>query len=122
MTKEKECNSGANRMKHALTLMVLVLISTAPTMTFAKGDKYKDLMEEWKGASQEEVVAGWGNPQSQSDIVKIDDKTTVYTYRSMRMGMFGVMPCTVSFTLTNKTVSDYKYEGGNCPKNKRQKK
>src|SRR3990172_5674665 len=87
-----------------------------------------DVMEPWIGATNEELVEKWGYPQSANDLLKIDDTTTIYTYRSNRsLGSgphrnFGGGPteCVISFTVKNNVVTRYKYEGGNCPKIKRQ--
>lgn len=79
----------------------------------------KDIMEPWMGATRDEVVAQWGYPQAATDIINIDDKTTVYTYRSKRGGFGGQLECVVSFTFTNNIVTGFKYEGGHCPRHKR---
>jgi len=79
----------------------------------------KNIMEPWMGASLEELTAKWGFPQSKNDLFKVDENTTIYTYRSNRGGIGGEIKCTVSFTLRNKIVVGFKYEGGNCPRNKR---
>lgn len=71
------------------------------------------------GASLDELTAKWGFPQSADDLFKVNDTTTIYTYRSNRGGIGGQIKCTVSFTVRNKTVAGFKYEGGHCPRNKR---
>lgn len=87
----------------------------------ALADYKVDIMEPWLGATQEELTGKWGFPQTANDVVKIDDETTIYTYRSFRGGFGGPMRCVVSFTIKKKIVSGYKYEGGHCPKLKREK-
>ncbi len=77
------------------------------------------ILEPWIGATKEELVAKWGYPQSANDLVRIDDETIVFTYRSFRAGFAGLEPCVVSFTLVDDIVTQWKYEGANCPRYKR---
>jgi hypothetical protein len=109
-------------MQRLITTFVLVgLLSACASYR-------NDIMEPWIGASQEELVMRWGYPQSANDLIKINDTTSVFTYRSYRsLGHgpwrnFGGGPslCAVSFTLKNSVVANYRYEGENCPKIKRQ--
>jgi hypothetical protein len=79
-----------------------------------------DVMKPWVGATKQELVAKWGYPQAANDLVRIDEETVVYTYRSFRVGFGGPMPCVVSFTLQKDVVVQWKYEGEHCPRHKRQ--
>lgn len=99
----------------------LFSISLMCTCLPALADYKEDIMEPWIGATQEELTVKWGYPQTANDVVKIDDETTIFTYRSFQRGFGGRMHCMVSFTIKKKIVSGYKYEGGHCPKFKRYK-
>jgi hypothetical protein len=78
-----------------------------------------DILQPWVGATQDELAAGWGYPQSANDYVKIDEEITIFTYRSFRGGIGGSAVCVVSFTLRSKVVVGWRREGENCPRNKR---
>ncbi len=102
--------------------MRLLLIILLLTTTFSVSAGYKkDIMEPWMDATQAELVAAWGYPQTDKDHFKVNDNTTIYTYRSNRGSIGGQIKCTVSFTIRKDVVVGYKYEGGNCPRNKRKK-
>lgn len=96
---------------------ILLLFSTFSVLAGYK-EKY---MEPWIGATQEELTKKWGYPQTANDVVKIDDETTVFTYRSNNVGWGGRIKCLVSFTIKKKVVTRFKYEGGHCPKIRRRK-
>ena len=97
------------KLSHVVVVALLLSFFTpgfaqqTPPATPQKSDQQKD------------------NPPAQkpNDVVKIDDEITVFTYRSFRDGFAGPAACVVSFTMKNKTVTTWKYEGGNCPRNKR---
>lgn len=100
-------------MKQSIIVVALVLLLSACA-------SYKnDIMEPWLGATLDELTDKWGYPQTANDVFKIDDETTIFTYRSFRDGFNGPSPCLVSFTIKNKIISRYKYEGDNCPRNKK---
>jgi hypothetical protein len=97
-------------------LLAIALLIT----TFSVSAGYtQTIMEPWVGASLDELTSKWGFPQSADDLFKVNDTTTIYTYRSNRGGIGGQLKCTVSFTIRNKVVVGFKYEGGHCPRNKR---
>ncbi len=102
-------------VRFLLTVLLLTI-----TLNVSAGYK-KDIMEPWMDASQAELVAAWGYPQTAEDLFKVNDNTTIYTYRSNRSSIGGQIKCTVSFTIRNEIVAGYKYEGGNCPRNRRKK-
>ena len=113
-------------MPHSLVLFAFatILLVSLPATAGYKND----IMEPWIGATQDELTAQWGYPQSANDLFKIDEETVIYTYRSERsqgVGPWrhkfgGPTQCVVSFTVRNKAVVAYKYEGENCPRFKRQ--
>lgn len=76
----------------------------------------KTIISEWSGASQDELVRAWGFPETQNDLVTIDNHTQVFTYRSFNDGFDGPAICVISFTLTDKIVTQWKYRGANCTK------
>ena len=78
----------------------------------------KAIVQPWIGATKDELTAKWGYPQTSHDLVKIDDDTVVFSYRSVIRNA----ACIVSFTLKNDVVIAWKYRGGNCPRIKRDKK
>ena len=95
--------------KTLLFCMLMVVVSAASA-------GYEDvIMKPWIGATQDELTSKWGYPQSANDYVKISDEITIFTYRSNRLQV----RCVISFTVKNKTVIGWKYEGGNCPRHKR---
>jgi hypothetical protein len=96
-------------------LLVLFMVVVAPASAGYKND----VMEPWLGATQDELTAKWGYPQTANDVVKIDDDTTVFTYRSFRNGFGGPSRCVISFTMKKKIVTGYRYDGANCPRHKR---
>jgi hypothetical protein len=99
-----------------------ILLLSALLATFACGalaNYANKIMKPWVGATKQELVAKWGYPQSANDLIRIDEQTVVYTYRSFRAGAVGPEPCVVSFTLVNDIVTLWKYEGANCPRYKR---
>jgi len=97
----------------------LTIIVAFATLLSACASYKNDVMDPWVGATQEELTNRWGYPQTANDVFKIDDETTIYTYRSFRYGPNGPTPCLVSFTIKKKIVTGYKYEGGNCPRIKK---
>jgi hypothetical protein len=99
--------STINSARHLLIVGLFTAVAVSACGT------YKDaIMEPWLGATQNELTQKWGYPQTANDVVKFDDGTTNFTYRSYRGGDF----CLVSFTLKRGIVAGYKYEGGNCPR------
>lgn len=75
------------------------------------------VLQPWLGASEAEVVQKWGYPQSANDVVRIDDSTKVYTYRSARGSFLTpniAVACVVSFTFRDDKVISDKFEGDNC--------
>jgi len=90
-----------------------LLMAMPMSLHAAYADK---ILKPWVGASQEELVAKWGYPQSANDLFNIDEDTVVFTYRSFRNGPGGPAACTVSFTMKAKKVIAWKYEGANCPR------
>lgn len=98
---------------------MLRLISLLLTLASISGcASYKTaVMDPWMGASETELIQGWGYPQSANDIVKIDSEKKVYTYR-YNTGSFmnGPSSCVVSFTLDRGYVQGWKYNGANCPR------
>ena len=92
-------------------IIVVVLISSCAVYN-------EEIMQPWLGASKDELVSKWGYPQSANDYFKINESTTVYSYRSYRPDVWSGLPtpCTVSFTIENDLVKAYKYEGSNCPR------
>jgi len=95
-------------------LLIILLLTT--TLNISAGYK-KNIMEPWMDATRAELTAAWGYPQAAGDHFKLNDKTTIYTYRSNRNNV----SCVISFTIRNDIVVGYKYEGGNCPRKKRKK-
>ncbi len=95
---------------------ILVTLLLSVSISVSAGYK-KDVMETWVDATRDELTAGWGYPQAAGDHFKVNDKTTIYTYRSNRNNV----SCVISFTIRNDIVVGYKYEGGNCPRKKRKK-
>ena len=100
-------------MRHFL---LFLLLASSPPVSAGYKD---DVMEPWLGATQDELVSKWGYPQTANDLFKIDDETTIFTYRSFRDGFIGPAPCLVSFTIKKNVVTGYKYEGQNCPRIRR---
>jgi hypothetical protein len=99
---------------------IWILAFLLPIAATAFANYRDDVLKPWVGATKQELVAKWGYPQAANDIVRIDEETTVYSYRSFRMGAGGQMHCVVSFTLHKDVVVQWKYEGENCPRYKRQ--
>jgi hypothetical protein len=104
-------------MRIARPLLLSALLSAFATDALA--NYASKILKPWIGATKQELVAKWGYPQSATDLIRIDEETTVYTYRSFRAGVAGPEPCVVSFTLVNDIVTQWKYEGANCPRYKR---
>jgi hypothetical protein len=98
---------------------VLLSALLAAFATSALASYASKILKPWVGATKQELVAKWGYPQSANDLIRVDDETTVYTYRSFRAGFSGPEPCVVSFTLVKDVVTLWKYEGANCPRYKR---
>ncbi len=97
----------------------LIIIVALVALLSACASYKTDVMEPWVGATLDELTNKWGYPQTANDVFKIDDETTIFTYRSFREGFVGPIPCLVSFTIKKKIVSGFKYEGGNCPRIKK---
>ena len=86
---------------------------------------FKGVMNEWIGASKAEFVSAWGPPQEKAE----EEGMEFYTYKygrgwrgsfSRYGGGFSSGPyCMVSVTFVEDTVSDYRYQGRNCPKIRR---
>jgi len=77
-----------------------------------------EIMQAWMGASIDEVTAKWGKPKPE-DILKLDEKTTLYKYESFRSIAGGRLKCVVTFTIRDQAVVGFKYDGGHCPRIKR---
>ena len=101
-------------MRIAKTVLLSGLLTAFASGALA--DYASKILKPWVGATKQELVAKWGYPQSANDLIRVDDETTVYTYRSFRAGFAGPEPCVVSFTLVNDRVTQWKYEGANCPR------
>ena len=99
-----------------ITRLVPVAAFLSAVAAVALADYAGKILKPWLGATKQELVAKWGYPQSANDLIRIDDETTVYSYRSFRAGFAGPEPCVVSFTLVNDRVTQWKYEGANCPR------
>jgi hypothetical protein len=96
---------------------ILLPLLIIPLNTYAV--KFKSVMEEWIGASIEELTSKWGYPAHQNDVVDIDSNTRIFTYRSYGGAFGGPKACIVSFTIRDNIVIQYKYRGGHCPKIRR---
>ena len=95
----------------AVFATICFLVISLPVLASYK----KAIMQPWIGATKNELTAKWGYPQSANDLVKIDDDTVVFSYRSVIRNT----ACIVSFTLKNDVVIAWKYRGGNCPRIRR---
>jgi hypothetical protein len=74
------------------------------------------ILDPWVGASRAELVKFWGYPQASTDVVKIDDRVTVYTYRSQGTSVASGQPsaCAVSFAIEAERVQSARYTGSEC--------
>lgn len=101
---------------------MIILLTCSFSAPFSVVAGYtKNIMEPWMGATLNELTSAWGFPQSSDDLFKVNETTTIYTYRSNRGGIGGQLKCAVSFTIRDKKVVGFKYEGGHCPRIKRKK-
>ena len=106
-------------MRTSCRFSCVALVLVGLTISLPVFASYKKaIMEPWLGATRDELTAKWGYPQSADDLVKIDNDTVVFSYRSSVRRV----ECIVSFTLKNDVVIAWKYRGGNCLRIKRDKK
>ena len=104
-------------MKLSRDPILAILAAVALTACASYGST---TLDPWVGASEDELTQVWGYPQTANDIARIDDTKTTYTYRYLSNSLFSPpTPCVVSFTLENRRVRAWRYNGGNCPNNER---
>jgi len=74
------------------------------------------VLDPWVGAGKAELVAAWGYPQSANDLVRIDDRVTVYTYRNPGTSAMTGQPstCAVSFSIEADRVTSARRVGTEC--------
>lgn len=67
------------------------------------------VMAPWKGATEAELLAVWGAPQSTEEATQAGSPGKVLTYTS-----FNGEPCRMTFTVTDGVVTDWTRKGGAC--------
>ncbi|MCL5776783.1 hypothetical protein M1105_07260 [Limibaculum sp. FT325] len=108
-------------------LIAILLVAGCAT---AKG--YEAMLEGWLGASERELVAGWGVPDSiyEADGVRFLQYSDTEVYGSVDPGYFSVWGggvytgvgasriytrrCETTFTLEDGRVTAWRYDGGGC--------
>jgi hypothetical protein len=119
-------------MKKIIFLLTLILLGCATTANYEK------LLSSWVGSPESALISSWGPPSS----VYESDGTKYLTYSKSNSGYIpGVAPsyqttyvgntayttpvggyagfaysnnCSTTFTISNKTITNWRYEGNAC--------
>lgn len=91
-------------MRRLVTTTLLASVLLGGCATFDH-----QVMAPWKGATEAELLAVWGPPQSTQEAAGPDAATKVHTYTS-----FNGEPCQMTFTVTDGVVTDWARKGGAC--------
>lgn len=73
---------------------------------------YDEALNNWVGASQENLINSWGEPAA---INYITPNQQLFSY--FQISPSGQEFCRTTFTLTDGVVNDFEFEGDNCSVN-----